>query len=72
MRIFHEEIFGPIAPIFRFKAEEEAIAAANDCDVGLASYLWTQDVGTAFRVSESLHYGMVALNTGAMADASAP
>lgn len=72
MRLFDEEIFGPIAPLFRFTTEEEAVDAANDVDVGLASYIYTQDINRASRVTETLHYGMVALNTGVMADASAP
>lgn len=72
MRLFEEEIFGPIAPLFRFTTEEEAVDAANDVDVGLASYIYTQDINRASRVTETLHYGMVALNTGVMSDASAP
>lgn len=72
MRLFQEEIFGPIAPLLRFKTEESAVDAANDTDVGLASYIYTQDINRAARVTETLHYGMVALNTGVMADASAP
>lgn len=72
MRLFEEEIFGPIAPLIRFTTEEEAVDAANDVDVGLASYIYTQDINRAARVTETLHYRMVALNTGVMADASAP
>ncbi|KAK2599677.1 hypothetical protein N8I77_011411 [Diaporthe amygdali] len=72
MRLFEEEIFGPVAPLFRFVREEEAVNAANDADVGLGSYIYTQDINRAARVTETLHYGMVALNTGVMADASAP
>ena len=72
MRLFQEEIFGPIALILRFSNEDEAVDAANSCDVGLASYVYTQDINTATRVSELLHFGMVALNTGIMSDASAP
>lgn len=72
MRLFQEEIFGPIAPILRFKTEEEAVDAANTCDVGLASYVYTQDISVAQRVTEMLHFGMVALNTGVMSDIAAP
>lgn len=62
MRLFKEEIFGPVAPIFRFKDEAEAIAMANDTEVGLASYIYTRDIGRAWRVSEGLEYGMVGVN----------
>ncbi|VUC22154.1 unnamed protein product [Clonostachys rosea] len=72
MRLFQEETFGPIAPILRFSAEDEAVDAANACDVGLASYVYTQDITRAHRVTELLHFGMVAINTGVMSDAAAP
>ncbi|MGM8930209.1 NAD-dependent succinate-semialdehyde dehydrogenase [Salinicola halophyticus] len=62
MRVFREEIFGPVAPVFRFKDEAEAIAMANDTEVGLASYLYTRDIGRVWRVSEGLEYGMVGVN----------
>lgn len=62
MRVFREEIFGPVAPVFRFKDEAEAITMANDTEVGLASYLYTRDVGRVWRVSESIEYGMVGVN----------
>ena len=62
MRVYNEEIFGPVAPIFRFKTEEEAIAMANDTRFGLASYLYTRDLGRAWRVSEAIEYGMVGVN----------
>ena len=62
MRVFREEIFGPVAPLFRFKDEAEAIAMANDTEVGLASYIYTRDVGRVWRVSESIEYGMVGVN----------
>ncbi|KAK1966587.1 succinate-semialdehyde dehydrogenase [Colletotrichum sublineola] len=71
-RILHEEIFGPVAPILSFDTEEEAVDAANQCDVGLASYIFTKDLGRAARVSELLQFGMVALNTGVISDAAAP
>lgn len=72
MRLMQEEIFGPIAPIFSFDTESEVIDIANNCDVGLASYIFTQDVDRASRVTELLAFGMVAVNTGVMADAPAP
>jgi succinate-semialdehyde dehydrogenase/glutarate-semialdehyde dehydrogenase len=62
MRVFREEIFGPVAPLFRFKDEAEAIAMANDTEVGLASYVYTRDVGRVWRISESIEYGMVGVN----------
>ncbi|MEM1112652.1 MAG: NAD-dependent succinate-semialdehyde dehydrogenase [Pseudomonadota bacterium] len=62
MRVFREEIFGPVAPIFTFSTEEEAIAMANDTEFGLASYLYTRDIGRVWRVSEGIEYGMVGVN----------
>jgi succinate-semialdehyde dehydrogenase/glutarate-semialdehyde dehydrogenase len=59
-----EETFGPLAPVFRFKTEQEAIDAANDTEFGLASYFYSRDVGRIFRVGEALEYGMVGVNTG--------
>lgn len=72
MRVFREEIFGPVAPIFRFKDEAEAIAMANDTEVGLASYLYTRDVGRVWRVSEGLEYGMVGVNEVAISSEVIP
>lgn len=72
MRLVSEEIFGPVAPIFQFETEDEVIVAANNCDVGLASYIFTQDINRAARFTETLQYGMVAVNTGIISDASAP
>jgi succinate-semialdehyde dehydrogenase/glutarate-semialdehyde dehydrogenase len=62
MRLFKEEIFGPVAPIFKFDTEEEAIAMANDTEFGLASYVYTNDLGRIWRVSEGIEYGMVGVN----------
>lgn len=62
MRVAREEIFGPIAPIFKFKTEAEAIAMANDTEFGLASYVYTRDVGRVWRVAEGIEYGMVGVN----------
>ncbi|KAI8182960.1 Glutarate-semialdehyde dehydrogenase DavD [Colletotrichum sp. SAR 10_75] len=72
MRVLEEEIFGPVAPILSFETEEEVVDAANRCDVGLASYIFTNDLNRATRVSELLQFGMVALNTGVISDAAAP
>lgn len=72
MRLASEETFGPLAPVFRFESEDEAIAMANDTPFGLASYFYTRDLARAFRVAERLEAGMVALNTGSMAMEMAP
>ncbi len=62
MRFFKEEIFGPVAPIFRFDSEAEGVAMANDTEFGLAAYFYTQDMGRIWRVGEALEYGMVGAN----------
>jgi succinate-semialdehyde dehydrogenase/glutarate-semialdehyde dehydrogenase len=67
-----EETFGPVAPVFRFKTEAEAIALANDTEFGLASYFYSRDVGRIFRVAEALEYGMVGINTGLISVAEVP
>jgi len=72
MRMAREEIFGPVAPLFRFKTEEDAIRMANDTEFGLASYFFARDVGRIFRVSEALEYGMVGVNTGLISTEIAP
>lgn len=72
MRLANEEIFGPIAPLFRFETEEEAVAIANDTEYGLAAYFFTQDYARVFRVSEALEYGMVAVNEGILSTELAP
>ncbi|KAH1356908.1 hypothetical protein KXX33_006914 [Aspergillus fumigatus] len=72
MPVVNEEIFGPVAPIFSFDTEDEVVSASNACDVGLASYIFTQDVTRASRVSELLQSGMVAINTGIISDAASP
>lgn len=72
MIISREETFGPVAPLFRFKDEKEAVAMANDTPYGLASYFYSRDVGRVWRVAESLEYGMVGINTGIMSTESAP
>ncbi len=72
MRLAHEETFGPVAPLFRFTEEVEAIALANDTSYGLASYFYTENLHRAYRVAERLETGMVALNTGSIAMEMAP
>ncbi|MBL8289959.1 MAG: NAD-dependent succinate-semialdehyde dehydrogenase [Rubrivivax sp.] len=67
-----EETFGPVAPVFRFKTEEEALALANATEFGLASYFYSRDVGRIFRVAEALEYGMVGINTGLISTAEVP
>ncbi|WAB90592.1 NADP-dependent succinate-semialdehyde dehydrogenase [Pseudomonas citronellolis] len=67
-----EETFGPLAPLFRFKDEAEAIAMANDTEFGLASYFYARDLGRVFRVAEALEYGMVGINTGLISNEVAP
>ncbi len=67
-----EETFGPVAPVFRFKTEAEAIAMANATEFGLASYFYSRDVGRIFRVGEALEYGMVGINTGLISTAEVP
>ncbi len=72
MKVAHEETFGPLAPIFRFDTEEEAILAANATEYGLAAYLYARDAGRIFRVAESLEYGIVGINTGIISNEVAP
>ncbi|HBI15643.1 MAG TPA: succinate-semialdehyde dehydrogenase (NADP(+)) [Desulfobulbaceae bacterium] len=72
MRISHEETFGPVAPLFVFDSDEEAIALANDTPYGLASYFFSTDVRRVWKVAEELEYGMVGINTGIMSTESAP
>jgi succinate-semialdehyde dehydrogenase / glutarate-semialdehyde dehydrogenase len=72
MRLAHEEIFGPVAPVFKFKTEEEVIQAANDTPYGLAAYFYGRDIGCVWRVAEALECGMVGVNTGLVSTAVAP
>jgi succinate-semialdehyde dehydrogenase/glutarate-semialdehyde dehydrogenase len=67
-----EETFGPVAPVFRFETEAEAIAMANATEFGLASYFYSRDIGRIFRVGEALEYGMVGINTGLISTAEVP
>jgi succinate-semialdehyde dehydrogenase/glutarate-semialdehyde dehydrogenase len=72
MRIAREEVFGPVAPVFRFKTEDEAIRMANDTEYGLAAYFYARDIGRVWRVSGALAYGMVGINSGVISTAVAP
>jgi succinate-semialdehyde dehydrogenase / glutarate-semialdehyde dehydrogenase len=72
MQIAGEETFGPVAPLFRFKTEAEAIAMANDTEYGLAAYFYSRDLSRLWRVSEALEYGMVGVNTGLISTPIAP
>ncbi|MDR7032821.1 NAD-dependent succinate-semialdehyde dehydrogenase [Mesorhizobium sp. BE184] len=72
MRFMKEEIFGPVAPVFKFETEEEAVSLANDTEFGLACYFYTSDLGRAYRVMEGLKYGMVGVNEGLITTPEAP
>ncbi len=72
MRVFREEIFGPVSPLVSFSTEEEAIAIANDTEFGLASYFCARDVGRIWRVAEGLEYGIIGINEGIISNAMAP
>jgi succinate-semialdehyde dehydrogenase/glutarate-semialdehyde dehydrogenase len=67
-----EEIFGPVAPLYRFKTEEEAVTMANDTPFGLAAYFYSRDIGRVWRVSEILEYGMVGANEATISSEVAP
>jgi succinate-semialdehyde dehydrogenase/glutarate-semialdehyde dehydrogenase len=72
MQVATEETFGPLAPLFRFKTEEEVIAMANDTEFGLAAYFYSRDIGRVWRVAEALESGMVGVNTGLISNEIAP
>jgi succinate-semialdehyde dehydrogenase/glutarate-semialdehyde dehydrogenase len=72
MAVAREETFGPVAPLFRFRAEQDAVRMANDTEFGLAAYLYTRDLARAWRVGEALEYGMVGVNTGLISTEVAP
>ena len=72
MRIAREETFGPVAPLFRFREDREAVTLANDTPYGLAAYFYSRDIGRVWRTAETLEYGMVGINTGRMSSESAP
>jgi succinate-semialdehyde dehydrogenase/glutarate-semialdehyde dehydrogenase len=72
MKVTKEETFGPVAPLFRFRTEEEAIRMANDTEFGLAAYFYSRDIGRVWRVSEAVEYGIVGVNTGIISTDVAP
>ena len=72
MIVAREETFGPMAPIFRFETEAEAIQMANDTEFGLAAYFYARDIGRIWRVSEGVEYGIVGINTGIISTEVAP
>ncbi|MFX4627903.1 aldehyde dehydrogenase family protein, partial [Acinetobacter baumannii] len=72
MRVAREEIFGPVAPLFRFETEEDAIRMANDTEFGLAAYFYSRDIGRVWRVAEKLEYGIVGINEGIISTEVAP
>ena len=72
MKVAREETFGPLAPLFRFKTEDEVISMANDSEFGLAAYFYSRDINRVFRVAEQIESGMVAVNTGILANEASP
>lgn len=72
MKVAHEETFGPLAAVFRFKTEKEVVALANDTEVGLAGYFYSSNVNRIYRVAEALEVGMVGVNTGLISDPASP
>ncbi|MEX2643776.1 MAG: NADP-dependent succinate-semialdehyde dehydrogenase [Acetobacterales bacterium] len=72
MAMAREETFGPVAPLFRFKTDDEAVKMANDTEFGLASYFYSRDIGRAWRAAERLEYGIVGVNTGIISNEVAP
>jgi succinate-semialdehyde dehydrogenase/glutarate-semialdehyde dehydrogenase len=72
MRVFSEEIFGPVAPIFKFSSEDEVVQMANDTEFGLAAYFYSRDIGRIYRVGEQLEYGIVGINEGIISNEMAP
>ena len=71
-KVATEETFGPLAPLFRFETDEEAIRLANDTEFGLASYFYSRDIGRIWRVAEAIESGMVGINTGMVSTEVAP
>ena len=71
-KIYYEETFGPVAPIIKFKDENEVIEMANDTKYGLAGYFYSRDIGKIWRVAEALEYGMIGINAGVISTEVAP
>lgn len=72
MKIYHEETFGPVCPLIKFSSDEEVLRMANDTDVGLAGYFYTNDVSRVFSIAEEMEVGMIGVNTGAISEAALP
>ena len=72
MRVFSEEIFGPVAPLFKFETEEQVVQMANDTEFGLAAYFYSRDIGRVYRVAEQLEYGIIGVNEGIISNEMAP
>jgi succinate-semialdehyde dehydrogenase / glutarate-semialdehyde dehydrogenase len=72
MKVTREETFGPVAPLFRFKTEDEAVKLANDTEFGLAAYFYARDLGRVWRVAEGIESGIVGINTGIISTEVAP
>ena len=72
MAISREEIFGPVAPLFRFRDEAQAVRLANETDSGLAAYFYSRDIGRVWRVAEALEFGMIGINEGIISTEVAP
>jgi succinate-semialdehyde dehydrogenase / glutarate-semialdehyde dehydrogenase len=72
MKVAREETFGPVAPLFRFKTEEEVVKMANDTEFGLAAYFYSRDIGRVWRVGEALEYGIVGINEGIISSEVVP
>lgn len=72
MLITQEETFGPVAPLIKFKTDDEVIKMANDTTVGLAGYFYANDVAKVFKIAEALNVGMLGVNTGAISEAALP
>ena len=72
MAVAREETFGPVAPLFRFKTDDEAVQMANDTEFGLAAYFYSRDIGRVWRIAEQVEYGIVGINTGIISTEVAP
>ena len=72
MKVTHEETFGPVAPLYRFKTEQELLELANDTEFGLAAYFYSRDIGRIWRVAEGLESGIVGINVGIISTEVAP